>query len=698
MLLHGETLIQTSDVNEDKVKKIMGNVKFISVYDGLVDDNESYTIASRYSMGIVPCGFDIETTYEFMYIWTMTINNTTIVGYTWEDFRHLLATIKKAYKLGKQDGKLTKVIPIFVHCFADFEYKFMRSEVNFTREFKINGEVYTAIIDDSFYVLDSYKICPSSLETVAKLYSKVEKLVGELDYEKERNHTDARNMSEMELKYCINDTVILKDFAKSILNEFAVGYGCIPYSQNSIIKIMLKHEFRDKYEKNKYMNLLKDIALTKEMYARVRKYGANYGWCQSSDKWVLGPVDYHDIDAAYAGAFIHDYFPMSKYRPVPLEDWKKYLTTHCCQLVIRFYGLRAKSFVRPATRGHVIFENVHDMRNTEVSGAMKIRKCPKCVVSVNELEFYIYTLCYDWDEMEILSCDVAERGQLPDVVKRLIVKLYEPKAKMKAAGLTDTPEYGRIKSRPSTVFGCASQKMYDDDMKLSDYEWKKKILSRILPPQWGVYVASHVRFKLMRIALELGVDLWLYTDTDSLYNDSDPRAKLIFAKYNDRMRQKNEAFCEEYDLDYEIFKNLGTFDDESRKNLKIDAFSTLSEKTYLYHYTDIEHPNGAWKLVLSGCPAKAFWDAYDKEHPLDYDHKNVEQIIKFFKANVIVEYTKNIAVPVENTSRMINGELMTCKTGVRIEKRKIIGQLRMLKATNALSRIKEAYEDPREMD
>ena len=666
-----------NELTNEQLAKIIGDVEYKKSYIG----NKQYRIA------LTPCGFDIETTREFMYIWTCTINGVTIIGSTWDDFRKLLNMIDDVIEIGIDLGHIQKVFPIFVHNFGGFEYQFMEPEFNFTNVFKIGKKALYGLVDYKFLFLDSWRICPNTLEDLAKMYSTHRK-THDLDYSVDRNTTDGKNLSMEELAYCITDTQILCDFARKVFDKYFIPYDKLPTTQNDIIKSMIKYSFNE----NKVFNeqLINKLFPTHNDYVFIRQYGFRGAFCQGADFEWEGKVGYADFDAAYTSAIAHGYYPMTPYRKVKPELYEQYAETHCCQMLLRFTNLRSKSFVHLEQKGHLFFADGNYGKGVTTDSTGKVIHALNADVSMCEIDWKLYKRCYTWDSVKCLKLLISDRAPLPDYVILTALKLYADKAVLKKLGKEDTTEYKRVKSLPSTVFGATCQRIQKQDLKLEGTAWYKKFKDKVLMPQWGVYVTAYVRYALVTTVLSIGSYYWLYSDTDSIYFIYDDEIQEVLEAYNDKQRKLNKELCEKYDLDYDIYDDLGTFDFGTRKGLQIDHFKTLSSKTYIYHYTDKDHPEGAYKVCLCGIPTDFFWSSYHtylEEHKLTEDKYTP---IDFFEKDSPFKYTKKFATIVQNTSAVINGELMTCKQGVVIQEKVIEGTMRnVIDINSALGQISE---------
>lgn len=655
-------------------------VKELKNIIGKVEWKCTQTATKTYNCALVPAAFDIETTYEFMYIWTLSIRDTVIYGYTWEDLKVALGMINKAIGLGFIKGKADKVLPIFVHNFGNFEWHFIKEELKITDKFLKGSDkdapALFAVAYWRYLFVDSYSISNMSLEDLAETYCKTQKMVGDLDYSKKRNHDDAKHLTDEEMTYCCNDTLILTEFAEYVYENYFKKYGKLPMTQNQIIGSAVTRAFEEErysIKDKKQLEALKktydDEFLDQPTYRFIRSYGFRGGYCASSNEYYNGKVGYADLDAAYTAAIVHGYYPRSRYTKVRPDLWKTFINEKCCQLKIRFTNLTAidKRF---------LYESKHNIITTnpvDVDASGKVDSVHgTCLVSLNEIHLKLYKKFYTWDKMEVLELKIADRGSLPKPVIKAILSFYVDKAKLKKAGLEDTAEYLRVKSLPSTVFGAMCKKVKEKDLnELSANEWWTKYHSIKLKPQWGCYVTSHVRKIIIDTIFAIGIDNWLYTDTDSIYYKWSKATQAVIDAYNNTMRAKNKKFCEDNDYDYNIINDLGTFDDKSRHNFVIDRFITTGAKSYAYHYTDDKHPEGDYKIVQAGISDKAIKQAW-KDSKLSFE--------EFFCSQYqTIKYKITTSTIVHNKKKVINGEKMTCKCGVRIKEETIKGTIRGIK-------------------
>ena len=183
--------------------------------NGLITLRKSGKNALRYHE--ICMGFDIETTTldnrrGYMYHWQMSINNYVILGRRWIEFRQVIDWIRQELALRRN----TRIIIWIAN--EGFEFQFIRKQFNFTRVFaKDLRQPLVAIIDDCIEFRDCLAISGGSLAQLAKDYTETQKLVGDLDYKKIRSYKTP--LTEQEKAYCINDVVILSEWARYMFDS-----------------------------------------------------------------------------------------------------------------------------------------------------------------------------------------------------------------------------------------------------------------------------------------------------------------------------------------------------------------------------------------------------------------------------------------------------------------------------------------------
>lgn len=599
------------------------------------------------------CGFDIETSripntkLSVMYVWQFSIDDVTIIGRTWDEFRELLERISEHYGLDKD-----KRLLVYIHN-EKFEFSFMKKQLGWNmRPIKRDGcvvdirpdifaldrrEVIKATTCEWIEFRDSLCLTLLPLEKLPKNYGlSIEKLVGDLDYSLTR-HFDTP-LSDQELAYCINDVQILSEFYhKYIWKEFIKQGKDIPLTITAIVRNELKEEFKkcDKAFKSKYKKLIKKcLPTTKEEYDYIIRYlfrgGYNHAnldytnvtFANDVSEMVGLDMRSFDFKSAYPAVMVQEKFVFD-YTEVDVSFFKKMMTDKKWLKENGFKGLFKIKNV--ATKlGHTLesksklvdfsdgcrFDNGRLLTTIVKDGDTVIDE-GWVLVELTEIDldnwFKIYDI--DYDDVECLKLSWGKKYELPHFFKRLIFKYFYLKETIDK--ITNPVEYAIAKSKLNSLYGmCVSALIYGDLKMLEEdteidgtiykagemidghCEQKWEDVKPLLLPQWGIQITSYVRNRLITLMSKIGND-WVYSDTDSGKIINITRNLWIIEAFNNEIIRKNKTmWCpEEYDRN--LFMNIGIFDDEGR----LYNFKTLGCKRYLYKALEFNKKTEKYSLV-----------------------------------------------------------------------------------------------------
>lgn len=164
----------------------------------------------------IPAAFDIETSsfnvninnqnlkQGVMYIWQFGMYGKVCYGRTWDEFKFLVYTLEQILGLGPD---LT--LPVYVHN-LQFEFQWLRKHFEWDKIFLLEKRVPAYARTHGIEFRCSLKLAGGvSLATVGKnlVKYKIEKLVGDLDYQQIRSPETP--LTEKELAYCENDIRVL---------------------------------------------------------------------------------------------------------------------------------------------------------------------------------------------------------------------------------------------------------------------------------------------------------------------------------------------------------------------------------------------------------------------------------------------------------------------------------------------------------
>lgn len=537
-------------------------------------------------------GFDIETTtlqnhHAYMYVWQMSFNGKVVMGRRWNEFKQLISWVKSVLSL----RETTRVIVWIAN--INFEFQFMRKHFQITDSFaKSKRELLYFVVDGCIEFRDCLAVSGGNLAYLARNFCTTQKLVGELDYSKERSSQTP--LTDKEITYCVNDVVILSEYSKYIFDTYITPQKFVPLTKTGILRREIKKGVpRDVYD------VVSNCYPDEELYTWLMQYVFNGGVTHANRKFV-GKVLEHtggvDITSSYPHVMLSRYYPVGRLREVPPGDLGKYLGTHCCIFDATFTNIKAttthsiisKHKARGLVRG--VFDNGRLIR----AGAVRL--------GLTEVDYGTLSHFYEWDSCTVHKAYVTKRGKLPKYLIQPIANAYVKKHELKEKGLANTTDYMMAKIKVNSGYGVTVTRLPTSELKYSSTanEWvtepkpfDEAIKNAFLLPQWGVYVTAHARASLLGMIAKRPDDV-VYYDTDSIKMLDYQAYKPYVDEYNRRIEHENKEACCYYNIPYEVFRDIGTFDTDYEECMK---FKTLGAKRYVY--TDTKGGN---HVTIAGLP------------------------------------------------------------------------------------------------
>lgn len=615
------------------------------------------------------CSFDIETTnidqddkhLAFMYHWQMIICSNKFgyiyLGRTWAAWLDLMEKLRTAYDLN-EDHRI-----IIWDANAGFEFQFIRKyftwdpEDFFAREERHPMKFRTG----GFEFHEALTISGGSLAQLAKDYTTTQKLVGDLDYKILRNSSTP--LTEAEENYCINDVVILAEFSRFIFDNYIFKDHRIPLTKTGILRSdcrLALTELAGAAGAATYRSLIYESFPSPEVYERWFKYLFRGGYVHSNilmTGFVILHVLGFDITSSYpAEMLLKAGYPLTPFVPEPFS--RQVLKEKCCIMTCRFRNIKRRWSHSIESKSKAIdLQGSKEMPIVIDNG--RIAQAASLTVMLTEIDFALYERYYTWEgEPEILSFETSKRGRLPLFIRKTLIKYYRIKAKLKAEGKTDSPEYVIAKQKVNSFFGMMvtrielSKITYSNDLdkwKVSEkaLDFSEEIKSQFLLPQWGIYVTALGRASLLNMTADIteligdgrgdnGAGV-IYNDTDSIkVYDPDGIAQQAIDRYNENIRRLRR----ESRLTDPVFDGLGEFDFEE----EYDRFKTLGSKRYL------TESHGKVKATIAGLPKQAILNCEgDPFNDFDIDGMLLD---------ADVSLKKTISYNDEHTEDIVDGELM----------------------------------------
>lgn len=629
----------------------------------------------RYAKGYyrLHCGFDIETTQimelkqAYMYIWVCVIDEHVILGSEWTEFLQLLDWLQKALKLSK-----THRLIIWIHN-LNYELSFLYKWLNITECFaREKRKAIYVTHNECIELHDSMMITNSSLDYLAKNYTKTQKLVGDLDYSVMRNKTDGRKMKGKSLQYVINDGVILKEFSEFIWSEYIDKSNFLPLTKTGIVRKKVK-DLVTEQNRNGVLYCYPD----QELYCVMLNEGFRGGYVHANYIYVgktLDDVDSWDITSSYPATMFHNNFCMDKFKKVDLDKLDKkvfdnYVNSMSCFMVITFEGIKNKTT-------HSI-ESGSKCRRLE--GATldngRVVSASLMTVAITQIDYAIYKMYYKWESMTIHVMHTARQGKLPQYLLQPLLETYSRKNALKVQGLSGTLEYMLQKNDVNSFYGMCVYRHPVFDITLTKEGWNKKDTEQtfeklaskdFLLPQWGLEITAYSRYKLLKMVYDMDrlnkkvyktdISDVIYCDTDSIKFRNGWKYYDLFKKVNKKIEKINRGM---FPGDVNML-DIGTFDNETKIPGKpcYFRFKTLGAKRYIY--VSRGGKKNTFGSTISGLKKGVMQEHY-KNNKHRYKKNGDIGIFDMFENGLEIEVSHKLVPHYEDnaTEHVVNGETMS---------------------------------------
>ena len=560
------------------------------------------TTKYRFEYLKVGCAFDIETTSYYskkynkdlatMYIWQLGINKDTVIGRTWEEFKHVMEILNDYAK--ENDGTILCLIQNL-----SFEFQFIKSLFDWNK----NSEGYPDIFakDDRTILYarwkniefrDTLALTGMSLSRFQKNYNlDVGKLKGDLDYALMR-HSETP-VTKRELSYCINDVQVLTDFFyKYLVPEYLEKGKKIPLTSTGIVRCDIKEEFNslDKDIKKRLQSRLRNAQPTEDIYKLWRNYlfrgglvhastiACNYLW---EDEFGS-----YDLKSAHPGQMLAKKFPW-KYNKRNKSQWPHVLDQarsgdYGFFGIFKFYNIRCSGYHSLESKNKIIEASPDAVyENGRLVYATYIKVC------LIEQDFFNYEDLYEWSSYSVSVLYQAKLDYLPDYVRKVVCKYFVLKETLPK----DSVEYGLAKRKLNGIFGMAATSLPErevvfnpetNEMELSatSKQYEELVRYLIMLPQWAIQIAAYTRRDIVKSIVACGFDS-MYYDTDSNKIMNYNKHEAWFKKFNEERRALNIQ-CNTFEYDKKYFERIGGFELEYIGT----RFKVLGAKRYL-----VEHDN-----------------------------------------------------------------------------------------------------------
>lgn len=636
----------------------------------------------------VPCAFDIETSnlyydsetgeqldfhntdnhdlekFATMYIWQFGLNGYVIIGRSWKEFITLLQKISSQLELSEH-----KHLICYVHNLS-FEFQFMGKWLDWINVFATKDRYpVKALCTFGIEFRDSLILSALSLDLTAKQLTKykVQKLTGYLDYDLPRNCMT--ELTKDELKYCVNDVLVVMCYIQEQLEENYNVIANIPLTNTGRVrrycKKMCFYNGGSRFDKNNlkekrlYRMLMKSLTISDEYELQTLKWAFAGGHTHANVIHVnklLHNVASQDITSDYPYQFFN-FFPMSsgeKVKIETLEQLEELISKYHLVFTVKLFNVRSV----------FLYENIisvskcHPVENA-IENNGRLVSCDSCVITITEIDYLSIRRFYIWDKMQFGLAYKYDKGILPINLLKSVLNLYKQKTTLKGfVGKTqqETEEKARLylksKGMLNSVYGMSVTDIIHDEITFNGEEWniEKADLTksiekynndseRFLYYIWGIYITAYARQVLYNaIYDELKAD-YVYADTDSLKYVNPEKHVKYFERYNKYVEHKLKVFAKLTGIPFDDFKPkdikgnehlLGAFTYEGTYL----RFKTLGAKRYMYD------ENGEIITTIAGLSKK----------------KGKEYLIKKYGTSdkVFNAFNNSLYVPETETGKLIH--------------------------------------------
>ena len=531
------------------------------------------------------CAFDIETTNDtdleqaYMYIWQFQIEDQTIIGRTWMEFKEFLRNCRMQLK---QDEWLM----IFVHNLS-FEFSFLKGIYKFKPDevFSIESrKVLRCTMWEHFEIRCSYLLTNMNLDTFTKKMGVTHKLSGEeFDYSKKRYPwTD---LTDKELEYCVTDVKALVEALKVYFAIEDDNFYTIPFTSTGFVRRDVKRAMRH-YNRQDLFNMQPDYEVFKILREAFR--GGNTHANRYYSGRIMENITSYDRVSSYPDVQINELFPMSPWiceENVTAERACRIIYKHKRAALMRvgFSNIRLKNPLWgcpyiPKHKCRNLGRHYNDNGRILWADWLEISLCdPDLKIIMEE---------YDYDSLTFYDFYHCRYGRLPKPLREEIQKFYRDKTELKGVQGQEL-FYMLQKAKLNSIYGMSCQMPVKQTIDFIDGMWieqelpEEDLLAKnnakaFLVYSWGVWTTAHARMELEKALNIVGPERFVYCDTDSVKFIDD--GKVSFKAYNESRKRdsiKNGGVAADpagHKHYLGVYENEGTY----------KRFITMGAKKYAY--------------------------------------------------------------------------------------------------------------------
>lgn len=633
--------------------------------------NTPYIQRGKKSKSLVElhCGLDIETTkindnLTFPYGWQFSIKDIVIWG---DNFNQLILLFDKL-KEEIQYNKCQRLIVWVAN--LGYEWQFVKHYLNITKAFLKEIREPIEIEHNEFIILKECLSWGGSLKKLASDYTDLIKLKGDLDFSVYRENYREFTKRE-EWQYIDFDVLTLSHFGRWYFRQYVNANHSKPVTiQSAIRKNLYNNSTEEEREKVKSWTI-KDHKMYDILVNWVYRGGYNHARKTIIGEVIEGLLSF-DFTSSYPSVMLCEKYPTRFSRVLDRKKWslERVLSTNLDNtayiLHCEFIGLKSTTAHSIESKSKLL-NPVRESDNNTIIDNGRVCECPLANVWITEQDLLTYKEFYTWESVKILDLWTSPKEYLPRYIIDELTKLYIAKDTLKK----NHKPYAIEKSYLNSLYGVLISKLVVGEITIDEFnnavsdlanltaeEVEQKYKERykediendkkIVLPQWGCWVSAYARRNLLSTLykLETTGNMTAYMDTDSIKFLNTNNGVDIIEEYNRKQQNKIKKMCTKYNLDYNIFYDLGSFDCEYKEGIKY--FKTLGCKRYLHIYE--EEGETHYQCTVAGLPKNDYIDRYKPKtgNPLDF--------MSPFTDNLTIDKTSKLISSYEDNEQSFEGK------------------------------------------